>query len=274
MGKLNLARTFKIIQGAASKRAPEILTGMGIVGMVATTVMAVKATPKAMALIKEEKDRQNGKLLEEAGESGNEECRHISKLKPVDMVKAGWKPYIPAVATGVVSVICLISSNSVSSRRSAALAAAYKLSETAFSEYREKVVETVGEKKEKEVRDKVAKSRVEKRPVSGSEVFLTEKGDALCYDTISGRYFKSDINKIKKVENEINRELVNTMYISLNEFYYYLGLEPIKLGDDLGWNVDYGLIEIEFSSQLANDGTPCLVMDYRVAPRYDYSTFT
>jgi hypothetical protein len=60
------------------------------------------------------------------------------------------------------------------------------------------------------------------------------------------------------------------MYISVNDFYYEIGLGNTKIGNDLGWHVDNGLIDLEFSSQLADDGTPCLVLDYRVAPRYDY----
>jgi hypothetical protein len=60
------------------------------------------------------------------------------------------------------------------------------------------------------------------------------------------------------------------MYISLNEFYCEIGLSPVKMGDDLGWNIDTGYIDIEFSSQLAEDETPCLVINYKVAPRYDF----
>ena len=86
----------------------------------------------------------------------------------------------------------------------------------------------------------------------------------------SGRYFKSDIEKIKKAECELNRQMLDDMYVSLNDFYYEIGLDSVKLGDELGWNVDSGYIDLSFSSQLASDGTPCLVIDYSVAPRYDY----
>lgn len=270
MKRPDISKTFRIIRAAVSKHSPEILTGVGIAGMIITTVMAVRATPKALELLDEERDRQNDELLEGAKEKGQETFRQITELEPLDMVRTAWKPYIPAAVTGTISVICLVSSTRVSTKRNAVLAAAYRLSEAAFSEYKEKTVETVGEKKEQLIRDKVAKHQIEKDPVSDSEVILTEKGDTLCYDALSGRYFKSDIDRIKRAENELNRELVNSMYISLNEFYYILGLKETKLGDDLGWNIDDGLIDISFSSQLADDGTPCLVMDYRVAPRYDY----
>lgn len=137
-------------------------------------------------------------------------------------------------------------------------------------DYQKKVVETIGEKKEQTVRDAVAKERLEKNPVENKEVIVTAKGDTLCFDAVSGRYFKSDIDKLKKAENELNRQMRDEMYISLNDFYYEVGLEPIKLGDDLGWNIDNGYIDLRFSSQLATDGTPCLVIDYGYGPRYDF----
>ena len=99
---------------------------------------------------------------------------------------------------------------------------------------------------------------------------ITKKGNTLCYDTISGRYFTSDIEKINKIVNDINRDLRDKMYIPLNEFYYRLGLDGIKAGDLLGWNIEKGYLEVKFTSQLAEDGTPALVIDYIVAPKYNY----
>ena len=127
-----------------------------------------------------------------------------------------------------------------------------------------------GEKKHETVKDAIAKDKIEKNPIAMQEVIITEKGNTLCYDVLSGRYFKGDIDKIKKAENELNRQMRDEMYISLNDFYYEIGLENIKLGDELGWNINEGYIDLSFSSQLASDGTPCLVIDYAVAPRYDY----
>ena len=63
------------------------------------------------------------------------------------------------------------------------------------------------------------------------------------------------------------------MYASLNEFYDEIGLPPIEIGDKLGWNMDDGQIEVDFSSQLAADGTPCLVISFNVAPNYEYYKF-
>lgn len=251
--KKEIAKSLLSLKTAIKKHSPEILTGIGIAGMITTTVMAVRATPKALILIEERK--------EEIG---------AEKLEAMDMVKTAWACYIPAAITGTLSVACLIGASSVNARRNAALATAYTLSESALKDYQGKVIEMFGEKKNEAVKDAVAKDKIEKNPVVTREVIITEKGNTLCYDAISGRYFKSDIEKIKKAECELNRQMLDDMYVSLNDFYYEIGLDSVKLGDELGWNVDSGYIDLSFSSQLASDGTPCLVIDYSVAPRYDY----
>ena len=251
--KKEIEKSFLSLKTAIKKHSPEILTGIGIAGMITTTVMAVRATPKALILIEERK--------EEIG---------AEKLEAMDMVRTTWACYIPAAITGTLSVVCLIGASSVNARRNAALATAYTLSESALKDYQGKVIEMFGEKKNEAVKDAMAKDKVEKNPVVTREVIITEKGNTLCYDAISGRYFKSDIEKIKKAECELNRQILDDMYVSLNDFYYEIGLDNVKLGDELGWNVDSGYIDLSFSSQLASDGTPCLVIDYSVAPRYDY----
>jgi len=256
MGKTNASRLINNVRMTLSKHSPEILTGIGIAGMISSTVLAVKATPKALKLIEEEKEAV---YLE--GE----------KMPPIEVVKVCWKCYIPAAVTGVASIACLIGASSVSARRTAALAAAYQISETALSEYREKVIETIGEKKEQTVREKVDKERIEKNPVSRNDVIVTEKGNTLCYDSLSGRYFRSDIDKIKKAENILNKKMLSDMYVSLNEFYDELNLDHTDIGDELGWNIDKGLIDLYFSSQIADDGTPCIVVNYSIAPKYNYS---
>lgn len=258
MRKPNLANLMSNTRQFVNKRSPEILTGIGIAGMITTTVLAVRATPKALELLEEKK---------------NEDW--VDELSPLEVVKTAWKPYVPAAVTGIASVACLIGASSVNAKRNAALATAYKLSETALTEYREKVIETIGEKKEKTVRDKVAEERVKKNPVSKSEVIVTNNGTTLCFDPISARYFKSSIDKIKRAENELNKQMLHDIsgYVSLNEFYDELGLDHTSVGDDLGWNVDR-LIDISFSSQLNDNGEPSVVLDYSVAPKYDFYKFS
>lgn len=72
-----------------------------------------------------------------------------SDLKPLEVVKAAWKPYIPAAITGSLSVACLVGASRVNFKRNAALATAYTLSEKVLKDYKDSVVETIGEKKRK-----------------------------------------------------------------------------------------------------------------------------
>jgi hypothetical protein len=253
MSKLSVF--FKAARNTASKHSPEILTGIGIAGMITTTVLAVKATPKAL------------KLMDDARYDKEED------LTVPEKVKVTWKCYIPATLLGLASVGCLIGANSVNLRRKAALATAYKLSETALAEYKEKVIETVGEEKAKDIRSAIAKDKMEKNPVTKSEVIITDKGESLFCDSISGRYFKSDMNTIEKAVNTINRRLLNEMSVSLTEFYSEIGLSPTSLSEELGWNMNEGQIEIDFSSQITDDGRPCIYIEYEIAPRYDYHKF-
>lgn len=261
MAKPNMTALFKDIKMAVTKHSPEILTGLGITGMIVTTVMAVKATPKALELIEDKKEEL--------------ELQPDEKLHPVDMVKATWKCYVPATITGVTSAACLIGASSVNLRRNAALATAYNLSATALSEYRDKVLETVGERKEQAIRDKVAEERINKEPVNQSAIIVNGNGNTRCFDTITKQRFTSDIEAIKRSVNELNRRMVNGEdYISLNDFYSEIGMEPVSIGDELGWNVTRGLIEINFSAQLDTDGVPCIVLDYAVVPKRGFNRWS
>ena len=256
MNKPNVTKLIKDAKAVVSKRSPEILTGLGIAGMISTTVLAVKATPKAM------------KLLEDARKAKDE-----GELTPVETVKAAWKPYVPAIATGVISTACLIGASSVNAKRMTALSAAYKLSTDALSEYKEKVVETIGEKKERTIRDKVAQKKVDDNPVSKNEVVVVGNGTVLFLEPVSMRYFTHDIEDMRKIINDINYRLTIGMeeYVSLSQFYDEIGLKHTSSSDNLGWNLGRdGLLEVEFRPTSAEDGRPCLMLDYRVEPRYDY----
>lgn len=261
MNKPNVAKLFKDVQTVLSKHSPELLTGIGIAGMITTTVLAVRATPKALKLVENKQEE----LYPDSTE----------KLTPVEVVKTTWRCYIPAAVTGVTSVACLIGASSVNARRNAALATAYNLSATALTEYKEKVVETIGEKKEQVIRDKIAEERLKNEPVNNSSIIVSGNGTTRCFDTITKRRFISDIETLRRIENELNKRMINGEdYISLNEFYYEVGMDGSSIGDDLGWNVCTGLINLDFSAQLDNDGVPCIVIDYKIAPKRGYNCYS
>ena len=231
----------------ATEKSPEILVGMGLAGMLTSTVLAVKATPKALDILAQE----------------DEDLTNLEKVKKT------WKCYIPATIGYCTSAACIIAATSTNNKRNAMLAGAYKLSESALLEYRNKVVEVVGEEKEKEIRDSIAKDRVEDRPV----ITCLGKDDYSCYDMLSGRYFKSDIDKIQKAVNDMNYKLLNDNILSLNEFYYELGMKGTDIGYEQGWDISKGMIEVSFSSIISENDEPCIVMHFDNPPQYGFDRF-
>ena len=261
MNNQTLSKIARDVRTSLSRHSPEILMGIGIAGMVTTTVLAVKATPKALLLIEERKKELD-----------------VEKLTPVETVKTTWKCYVPAAISGVASVACVIGSNSVNTRRNAALATAYKLSESAFSEYREKVIETIGEKKERVVRDKVSEEQIKNNPVSHTEIIVTGKGKTLFFDPWSHRYFYSTIELLRRAENNLNWKINTDPFdagVTLNDFYDELGLPETATGDNLGWNLQIGKVDIYTSAQKVeegeeHEGEPCLVINFTNPPQYEF----
>ena len=271
MNKGSFTKFIKDAQKAIVKRSPEILTGLGVAGLVTTTVLAVKATPKALRLIEMAEDHGIG-ITSKNGDP-DWERRPLTKL---ETVKVAWKPYIPAAVTGAVSIACIIGASSVHARRNAALATAYQLSTTALSEYKEKVVETIGEEKEKVIREKIAQDKIDRDPIKESiekETVVIGSGEVLFLEPVSMQCFKSDIESVRKILNDINFRLTTGMeeYISLSEFYDEIGLPHTSISDDIGWNLGRdGQLKADFLAAKTTDGRPCLMLDYMVDPRYDY----
>lgn len=251
---MDISKLIETSKKKLSDNAPEIMIGFGLAGMLTSTIMAVKATPKAMAIIEEEEDYLN---------------RELTKIEKAKLV---WKPYVPAALGYCASTALIIGANNVNSKRSAMFAGAYKLSEQTLATYRDKVIETIGEEKEREISDKVARDKVkEARQTSyhANEV-IYGTGQCLCYDPISGRYFNSDMDKIRKIENDLNYRLMKENMISLNEFYTELGMECTDMGFKYGWNIDEGLIEVRFTSTITDDNKLCLVVTFARSPRLDF----
>lgn len=239
-----------------AKNAPTILTTVSVVGVVATVIFSVQATTKADLLMEELRQKK----------AKNE------KITATEVIKTVGPTYAPTIIAGGITIGCIIGAAKISARRNAVISGLYAASEFALKEYQKKVIERLGEKEHKAVRDEIAQDQLNAHPVQNSQVILTGKGDHLCRDSLSGRYFRSDIEKIRKAQNDLNRAIINNMYISLNEVYEELGLEEVELGKYSGWDVDH-LLDFSFSSGISTEGEPCLVLNYGEAPqqrRYGY----
>ena len=254
MKKIHIGKILNSSKFFVKKHSPEILSGLGVAGVITTTIMAVKATPNALKLIDEYKENNDK-----------------DDIKIFETIKVAGVCYIPTTIIGVVSISCIMGASTISFKRNAALATAYKLSEAALKEYSDKVVEVIGEKKEKTIRDAVFQDEINKHPVKNKEIYITNKGETLCYDGISGRVFKGNIDQIRKSVNELNREMRNEMFISLSEFYDEIGLRHTDISDYIGWNIDTtGYIDIDTSAILTEDEKPCIYISYRNRPIYGF----
>ncbi len=240
------------------KNAPAVLTGLGVTGFVSTTFLGCHATLRS----------KNAVDIYEENQS--EYYGDFYKADIKEKMSLCWKYYIPVVLTGGVSIACIIGAQSVSQKRYAALTSLYSLSETALSDYKKEAAELLKSKDLFKLEDGVAEKKMAEHPLSSNYVIETGNGDHLFFDCMSARYFRTDIETVRRIQNDLNADLVSgkTIFRDLNDFYYELGLESVKYGDEMGWDA-YQPLDIKFTSKICNEGhDTCMVIDYHVIPRY------
>ncbi len=257
-----LNRVTSLLRGAASalrSNSPVILTSMAVAGVVGTTILAVKATSQAKdAIYLEEDDR---------GEQNGRSSRYLTAKEQVQLV---WMHYIPAASVGLVTIACIITAQSINSRRQAAVMSLYTITDTAFREYQEKNIEVNGTTKHQKVKDELAKDAIAANPPD--KTLIIGPGEIGVYDKYSGRYFTSSVQDIKAAQNDVNASIINgDMYASLNDFYMRIGLHVTKVGEEMGFTLD-NLIDLDFSSVLHED-VPYLAIDFRAMPVPEYHRF-
>lgn len=252
-----ITKSYRQLGRAITKNSPTILTALGAAGVVATVILAIKATPKALELIEAEETFRSEELSDDR------------PLDALDVIAATWKCYIPTATMSLTTIACIIGANHISMRRNAALASLFTITETALKEYQAKVVEQIGEKKAEKIQSEITQDHLDKHPVNDKTVIFTGNGNYLCFDDFSKRYFRSDVEALRRAENRFNQRLIRNMYLPINEFYYEIGLEPIELGDELGWIAERAILELRFDTKMAKDtNEPCLVINYIVTPHH------
>jgi hypothetical protein len=234
----NVAKSFH-------RNSPEILSALGIVGVGSTAYLTAKASFTAARMIDAEEAV--------SGTAGDRKERLKERTKLV------WKLYIPPAISAGITAGCIFNANNVSGKRIAAAASAYSFTEKAFSDYKEKVVEQIGKNKEQKIRDELVQEKVQQNPPKN--VIVLGSGHVLCCELYTGRYFKSDMETLKKAENTINHKINHELYVRLDDFYDLLGLEPTSISNDLGWDSDK-LLELQFTPVFSEDGEPCLAFEY------------
>jgi len=247
----------KALGRSFNRNSPTILAAMGVAGLISTVILAIKATPKALEIIEmEEKYRQ----------SEMQDPDYNRPIEPLEVVELTWRCYIPTAAMALVTTACIIGSNTINLRRNAALASLFSITEMTLKEYQAKVVDKIGANKEEKIRGELAQDKLDKNPLEEKTVIMTNRGSMLCYDSLSGRYFYSDIESIRKSLNDFNKRLMHDMTIPLNELYADLGLEPIEIGAQTGWVIEKGLVDVYFGAKLTKEGQPCIVLEHRNMP--------
>jgi hypothetical protein len=244
---MDLSSLLKQSQGLVRDNSPAILTAIGVTGVITTAYLTGKAALKYDRIIQ----------TEEAGYERPLDFKEKARLT--------WIVWATPVASGVLTISAIVLANRIGSKRTAAMASALAITDKAYSEYKEKVVEKLGKNKEKTVRDALAQDRVDRKPISKEQVIVTGGGRVLFMDAWSGRYFESDMETVKKAQNDTNYQIINHDSASLSDLYDRLGLNHTKDSDNIGWNM-FNQLELTFSTTMTEDDRPCAVVDFANAP--------
>ena len=243
------------------RNSSTILTCVGAIGVVATTVLAVTATPKAL------------KLLEEAKDEKGEE------LTKLEVVRVAGPAYIPSIAIGASTIACIFGANVLNKRHQASLASAYALVDCAYKDYRNKVKELYGEETDKTIRAAIAKDKCEELGayVPGHNSLDISGERRLFFEEYRGKYFETTIENVQNAEYHFNRNFAMRGDANLNEFYSFLGLEPTKEGHVLGWDIcklqdEYEHCWIDFNHEIVKmeDGMECCIIHFPIPPTMYY----
>lgn len=249
------------------QNATTILTAAGVVGTVATAVLAGRAGYKYHELVELEDDhrrRANQQQVELQGDDAIQQ-QPLGKLEKIQLAGVY---FVPPVFTGAATIAAIIFSHKMSAQKAAALAAAYGLSQRQFEEYKNKVAEKLTGPKNQAIKDELAQDRVD-RASGYDKIVIVDGNDVLCFDSCTGRYFRSSMEKVTRAANAVNLEIHSHGSARASMFYDELELPPTTWSNDVGWNLD-SMLELDISTTQAPDGRPCLVIDFKRLPIEDY----
>ena len=246
---------FKPVAVVLDKNAPTIFAVCGGISLTGAAVLSFRAGTKA------------GDILKDLPKT--EDKKEEIKIK----AKALAPLIAPPSTAWLIGMGFLYLSNREYLKRLAVMSLAYAAAEKKGVDVMDKVKETFGDKKAEKIQSDISQDKVLAEAPDTTQVILTGHGEYLCKDGWSGRYFKSSIESVKTAVNELNASLLRDGYVSINDFYAYLGLQTVQYGDEIGWNRTYDdLVDISYDSCLTTDGIPCIVLRYSAAPRYDFDS--
>lgn len=238
--------TLKILM---SKNKPEILTGIAVAGTISIAATAIYGTTKA-----------NDILL-------SLDQREVNDMPPMEKFIKIAPSYIPMLVAMGITITCIIGANRASASKIAAYAATLGVAQDTVSKYKEKLVEVLGDKKSAEVESAVSKDIVQSNTQAtvGNTIIVTN-GNCICVDGLTNRIFQSNSNKIQKAVNTCNQRRLANDWVSLNDFYEFLNLEPTTLGDELGWD-QWNEVEVTLSSTMTENDDPAILISFKNSPK-------
>lgn len=295
--KEKLMKTYKKVELKAIKHSPEILAGVGVVGVVGSLVMACKATTKLSDILDESKE-QLDKIKEVAADPAYEEkysqddAKKDTTITYVQTAMKVTKLYAPSVILCASSLGCLLASNNILKKRNAALSAAYMTVDKSFKEYRKRVADRFGEEVEKEIRYNIKAEEITKVDEDGNEVTETVKvmdgtDDPNSYSDYARFFDEScaawqndaeyNLTFLKAQQQYANDLLKARGRLFLNEVYRMLGIDETKAGQVVGWVynpdnptgdnfVDFGIYNMQRERVRAfvNGYEPNILLDFNV----------
>lgn len=251
------------------KYSPVALSCVASVGVIVTVVTAVKATPKAVELVK-------------ADSRKNHDGDPYAYTKKEAFMSA-WKCYIPTAAFGLSTIACIMGANALNSRKQAALTSAYALINQSYKEYKDKLKELYGEEAHNAIVDSIMSEKCKDISISATGGWYNSSLDfgegmepevvRTFYDSFSKRYFETTIEKVIQAEYHLNRNFMFAGTIPLNDFYEFLGLEKTDYGDAVGWssvNGDIYWIDFNHHKITLEDGMEIYIIDMVFEPTPDW----
>lgn len=232
------------------RSSPTILTCVGAIGVVATAVMAVKATPKALRIIEENTGYDNDGFM-------------FSPSKK-EIIQLTWQCYIPAALVGLSTISCIFGANILNKHNQTSLVSAYALLNKSYRQYREAANSVYGEDADSKIKVQMAKDTYVS--ADGYSVYSSdldqESEKILCYDLYSQRYFISTMASVLNAQYHLNRNFSLRGDVSVNEFYEFLGIDKINCGDEIGWSMGDGIMWLDFENSHVemDDGMVCCVI--------------
>lgn len=258
------------LQSFLKKNSSNILTITSAAGVIATAVLAVKATPKALELIEEEKESRKSTITTTVLYADNkpyttEVVEEGPELSPLEVIKVAWKPYIPAIIMGASTIACIFSINILNAKTQKSLVSAYVMLDQSYKEYRKRCIEMYNIDSDIDIKRKIANSSFYKN-------IEVEEDKELFFDYQSMQWFESTLDDVKRAEKIVNEQLLIDGYVSLNNFYDLLGVPRVDYGNNMGWyaleinNVSDPKIKLDYEKTILDDGLECWIISMRQQP--------